>query len=100
MTKMTSAYANKVLRKLNDDKDFWLTKEKEGYLYVAAVDEEPVIPEYDYKEVSGNISDRVPPSHAHKSSILLAASSNPSYSIDNCSSSRIEAFFSSEGIEP
>lgn len=57
MTKMTSAYANKVLRKLNDDKDFWLTKEKEGYLYVAAVDEEPVIPDYDYKEVSGNISE-------------------------------------------
>jgi hypothetical protein len=57
MTKMTSAYANKVLRKLNEDKGFWLNKEKEGCYYVAALDEEPVIPEYDYEEVSKNISE-------------------------------------------
>ena len=57
MTKMTSAYANKMLRKLNEDKGFWLSKEKEGYLYVAALDEEPVIPEYDYEEVSKNVSE-------------------------------------------
>lgn len=56
MTKMTSAYANKVLRKLSDDKGFWLNKEREGYLYVAAVDEEPVVPEYDYVEVAGTIA--------------------------------------------
>ena len=52
MTKMTSAYANKILRKLNEDKEFWRSKEKEGCLYVAALDEEPVIPEYDYEEVA------------------------------------------------
>ena len=57
MTKMTSAYANKMLRKLNEDKNFWLSKEKEGYLYVAALDEEPVIPEYNYEEVSNNVSE-------------------------------------------
>ena len=57
MTKMTSAYANKMLRKLNEDKEFWRSKEKEGCLYVAALDEEPVIPEYDYEEVSKNISE-------------------------------------------
>ncbi len=57
MTKMTSAYANKVLRKLNDDKDYYLNKEKEGQVYVAAVDEEPVIPDYDYSKVSAQIAE-------------------------------------------
>ena len=57
MIKMTSAYANKMLRKLTEDKEFWRSKESEGYLYVAALDEEPVIPEYDYIEVSKNIAD-------------------------------------------
>lgn len=57
MTKMTSAYANKVLRKLQEDKEFWLNKEREGHIYVAALDEEPVIPEYDYKVVAANITE-------------------------------------------
>ncbi|MCR5649668.1 MAG: hypothetical protein K6F86_00630 [Lachnospiraceae bacterium] len=57
MTRMTSAFANKMLRKLNEDKGYWLSKEREGYLYVAALDEEPVIPEYDYEEVSKNIAE-------------------------------------------
>ena len=57
MTKMTSAYANKVLRKLTEDKDFWRSKESEGCFYVAALDEEPVIPEYDYSEVAKNITE-------------------------------------------
>lgn len=56
MTKMTSAYANKVLRKLSEDKEYWIKREQEGYLYVAALDEEPVIPEYDYNEVAENIA--------------------------------------------
>ena len=55
MEKMTSAYANKVLKKLQDDKSFWLSKERDGYLYVAAIDEEPVIPEYDYNQISDEI---------------------------------------------
>lgn len=55
--KMTSAYANKVIRKLNDDKGYWRSKENEGYLYVAALDEEPVIPEYDYAEVAAKIAE-------------------------------------------
>jgi len=57
MAKMTSAYANKMLRKLNEDKDFWGTKELAGFVYVAALDEEPVIPEYDYAEVARNIEE-------------------------------------------
>ena len=54
---MTSALANKVLKKLNDDKEFWLSRESNGYIYVAAVDEEPVIPDYDYAEVSRTIAE-------------------------------------------
>lgn len=57
MTKMTSAYANKMIRKLNEDKEFWRAKENEGYLYVAALDEEPVIPDYDYAEASARIAE-------------------------------------------
>ena len=57
MAKMTSAYANKVLRKLQEDKEFWRNKEQEGCLYIAALDEEPVIPEYDYTEVAGHIAE-------------------------------------------
>ena len=57
MKKMTSAYANKVLKKLKEDKEFWLDKEREGCVYIAALDEEPVIPEYDYKTVADNISE-------------------------------------------
>lgn len=57
MAKMTSAYANKVIRKLQEDKEFWLNKEKEGFVYIAALDEEPVIPDYDYEAVSANIKE-------------------------------------------
>ena len=56
MTMMTSAYANKVLRKLNDDKEFWIRKESEGTSYVAALDEEPIIPDYDYSKVAAEIA--------------------------------------------
>jgi hypothetical protein len=54
---MTSAYANKVLKKLNDDKNYYLNIEEEGQVYVAAINEEPVIPDYDYKEVSAKIAE-------------------------------------------
>lgn len=56
MTKMTSAYANKVIRKLNEDKEYWRRKETEACTYVAAADEEPVIPDYDYATVAGEIA--------------------------------------------
>ena len=55
MAKVTSAYANKILRKLNEDKNYWLSKEIEGRTYVAALDEEPVVPDYNYNEVSENL---------------------------------------------
>ena len=55
MTKMTSAYANKVLKKLNEDKEFWRKKEADGCFYIATTEEEPIIPEYDYSAVAETI---------------------------------------------
>lgn len=55
MTKMTSAYANKVLKKLAEDKEYWRKKETCSCTYIAATDEEPVIPDYDYATVAAEI---------------------------------------------
>jgi len=57
MQKITSAYANKLIKSLEDEKNFWVNKEAESCTYVAAINEEPVIPEYDYSEVAGFIAD-------------------------------------------
>ena len=57
MPKMTSAYANKLLKSLEEDKQFWLNKEDTCQMYTAAVNEEPVIPEYDYAQVSKTIAE-------------------------------------------
>lgn len=55
--KMTSAYASKLVKKLTEDKDYWTTKERNSATYTAALDEEPVIPEYDYADVAGKIAE-------------------------------------------
>lgn len=55
--KMTSAYANKMIRKLDEDKIYWLSRERENSAYVAATDEEPIIPDYDYDTVAKQIAD-------------------------------------------
>jgi len=57
MTKMTSAYANKMLKKLTEDKDYWRKAEVESYLYTAAADEEALVPDYDYTEVAAKIEE-------------------------------------------
>ena len=57
MQKMTSAYANKMLRSLEEDKAFWVNKENTSSTYVVAVNEEPVIPDYDYAMVAATISE-------------------------------------------
>ena len=57
MTKMTSAYANKLLKRLNEDKEYWMNKEQNSCTYTAAIDEEPLIPEYDYDEVSNTLNE-------------------------------------------
>lgn len=56
MQTMTSAYANKMLKSLEEDKAFWLNKEASSSTYVVAVNEEPVVPEYDYAEVATTIA--------------------------------------------
>lgn len=54
---MTSAYANKMLRNLEEEKAYWLNKEAVSSTYVASTDEEPVIPEYDYSTVASIIAE-------------------------------------------
>ena len=56
MKKITSAYANKWLKSLEEDKEYWINKEEASSTYVAAINEEPVIPEYDYAEVAATIA--------------------------------------------
>lgn len=55
--KMSSAYANKLVKSLTDEKSYWENKEQTSCTYVAAVGEEPVIPEYDYRAVSVTINE-------------------------------------------
>ena len=57
MQTMTSAYANKMLRSLEEDKAFWVNKEANSSTYVVANNEEPVVPEYDYAEVAATIAE-------------------------------------------
>ena len=57
MTKQsfTSASANKLLKKLKDDKLMLLSQESEDCTYECFKDEEPEIPDYDYEETSRQI---------------------------------------------
>ena len=57
MQTMTSAYANKMLRSLEEDKAFWVNKEATSSTYVVANNEEPVVPEYDYSKVAATIAE-------------------------------------------
>lgn len=57
MQKMTSAYANKMIKSLEEDKAFWVNKEAASSTYVASINEEPVVPEYDYTEVAATIAE-------------------------------------------
>ena len=57
MKMMTSAEANKLLKHLKEEKEFWINKEREQQTYIAAVDEEPVVPDYNYEEVAAKIAE-------------------------------------------
>lgn len=57
MQKMTSAYANKMLKSLEEDKAFWVNKEEASSTYVVANNEEPVVPDYDYLQVANTIAE-------------------------------------------
>ena len=45
------------MRSLEEDKAFWVNKEASSSIYVAAVNEEPVIPEYDYMTIANTIDE-------------------------------------------
>lgn len=55
--KMTSAYANKLIKKLQEDRDYWREIEKVRHKYVVAPGEEAIIPEYDFLEVYRSIAE-------------------------------------------
>lgn len=76
MKKMTSAYANKLIKQLDDDKCYWRTKERESYVYTASNNEEPVVPEYDYEAVSKTIAEIDEKVRRIKHAINLANVSN------------------------
>ena len=57
MKKITSEYSNKWLKSLEEYKEYWINKEEASSTYVAAINEEPVIPEYDYAEVAATIAE-------------------------------------------
>ena len=57
MAKMTSAYANKLIKQLEEEKAFWVAKEESSQVYNVLIGEEPLIPEYDYLEVATQIAE-------------------------------------------
>ncbi|MBR4027228.1 MAG: hypothetical protein IKJ01_06675 [Lachnospiraceae bacterium] len=57
MITVTSAYANKLIKQLEEDKSFWLQKEEESQVYNVSMGEEPLIPEYDYLKVANTIAE-------------------------------------------
>ena len=46
-----------MLRSLEEDKAFWVNKEATSSTYVVVINEEPVVPEYDYAEVAAIIAE-------------------------------------------
>lgn len=56
-TKLTSAQANKNLKQLTEEREYWLNKEKNSSIYTSGINEEPVVPEYDYLEVANQIQE-------------------------------------------
>ena len=55
--KMTSAYANKLIKKLKEDRNYWREIENVRQTYIVAQGEEAIIPEYDFMEVHKTIAD-------------------------------------------
>ena len=53
--KYTSAAANKRIRKLTEEKELYVSRELTSSSYVAAVDETPLVPEFDYEQNTAEI---------------------------------------------
>ena len=45
------------MKQLTEEKAYWSSKEREGYVYKVATDEEPFIPNYDYEAVSATLEE-------------------------------------------
>ena len=54
--KLTSAAANKLIKKLEDQKDYLLSLEENNSTYIMTEGESAVIPEYDYQKTAEEIS--------------------------------------------
>lgn len=54
---MTSAYANKLLKQLDDEKAYLLSMEKSGSTYIAPAGEEKPDTDYDYQETQKKLSE-------------------------------------------
>lgn len=55
--KMTTTAAQKLIKQLSEEKTYLDDKELNSCTYTAALEEEPVIPEYDYRETAEEITD-------------------------------------------
>ncbi|HIW20632.1 MAG TPA: hypothetical protein H9887_01210 [Candidatus Dorea intestinavium] len=55
--KTTSAYANKMIKQLLEEKEYWLEQERNSSIYTVSVGETPVVPEYDYQTISQTIAE-------------------------------------------
>jgi len=54
--KVTSAYANKLIKQLQEEKDFLLNKEANQSTYIVTAGEDAVVPEYDFNENTTRIN--------------------------------------------
>lgn len=70
--KLTSAYANKLLKQLAEEKAYWVNRENSSCVYTVAVGETAVVPEYDFAEVAGRITEIDKKTSAIKHAINLA----------------------------
>ena len=55
--KITTTAAQKLIKQLSEEKSYLDSKELESYTYTVALEEEPVIPEYDYKETADEMAE-------------------------------------------
>ena len=57
MKKVTSAIANKMLRSLEEDKNYLLSLEEESRTYIRAEGEEKEAPEYHYEDIRRGVNE-------------------------------------------
>lgn len=73
----TSAYANKLLRQLDEEKSFLEDMERSSYTYTVSTDEDPVIPEYDFEKTTAQLGDICDKIQKIKHAINVANTTQP-----------------------